>query len=560
MGPGNVQEVYPSHKQVIGSKYIQVGFVDEKVQDSTASVMVEYSRGRLHKIGISYKGRQIDSYSDVLANRSDGVAWRMRLLNVLKQSYGDPACAPSQRTLTNNCASFGSECGELDSAKRNNLLRWVWRTTESEVVLIGGYVPQLIYSDLSRISVVRRAKEIERAEREAEKELRASMDRERIGGQAKSQLPIPARSPEIEIADDLSSVPPIECPLGEKEPSPDSTTLPSAWSKNGWSKFRWGMGPGDVKGLLDLNMRTSSTWHPGSLGAADMLYTEGFQFLSRGVITYFHFKNGSLISISFALQDCLTEKGEREVACDRWHREVINHFDRKFGPGRCTKEKVSERCHWDYPEKEWVTLNRDDGIWLRLSLDNPSLKPKRIIDKSQLKGTSEKVWSKYGWNTLRWGMGVADVQKRLADSQGDIKARGIAVCYQAKEEIAEIVCQIERDFHNLSIQNSRPNLSFKFLNGRLFNISLGFINEDDKSYWQNAETLQQLLTDKYGRPTEDQPSNRGGYKYLNRRWTVEGLRVRFFAEPKEMSIEYDDPSRDAGVGSPAGNGGVGSRL
>ncbi|MDZ4343985.1 MAG: hypothetical protein U1E51_16320 [Candidatus Binatia bacterium] len=400
-----------------------------------------------------------------------------------------------------------------------------------------------------------------------EKDRKASADRERLGGKPENQSlagPLLSSTPDIKM--DLPP-PPVEC-FPDDEPSADASTPAKSWSKTGWASFRWNMGPADVKALIEPEPQREVTWHPGVLGEGDRLIVpSGIKAFGRDVSTTFNFKKDRLTSIRFGVT--CDDVDVKNIECERWRRDVMANFDKQYGKSRCVKETDHERCHWDYPDKAWVSLKRygdaDKFVTLSLELEDSALRPTRVVDHMKRKGAPQKAWSKFGWNGFQWGMGIVDAQRRLSDPNGNMQANRELVCHAIQKEIGTVECKLERDFHKFEILGMIPSLVFKFSAGRLFSIQLHFPEGLDRlASWEKAEKLRQLLTDKYGKNSKDWSSSKEKNKSMNVDWDTNDINISFYARQTESSawmvIRYENPVKGGGGEEPSDSDSTRSKL
>ncbi len=574
MGPGDVMRVSPELQVVVpdSAKESQVGIVHQKVQDLDATVFFRFYRGRLYEIAIdpgvhaatrTDEPFSMERFEQLREQRwKDGWKWRNRLRTVLQQGYGTPVCAPSDRTIAQTCdavAPPGSGCDRFDGEKRRRLLRWVWRTPRTEVVLTGGVVPDVLYTDLTLTTVVRQAKAAANAEHARRKARGEAEDRARLAGQDLS--PMTAMSPSPEIVHEATvpaTIPPVECFKDDDEPSADATTQSTTWSAHGWGQFRWGMGPADVRSSLDQSKRGQAFWDsldPDTMDGGRINTMDGGRIIVPGaarvfgadVTSKFHFRKDRLVSVDLST-DCYPEESGT-APCDEWARKVSAAYDQQCGRARCVKEGKYQHCRWDRPPDLWLRLSRYDGgayfQALTLTFEDPALHPTRVA-REAIKATAPRTWSKQGWNGFRWGMGIADAQRRSADPHGDLHADRELACYATREGVGVTECRLERDFHKLRISDQAPNVAFKFADGRLFSVELVFPEDIDAGvFWDVAERMRSTLAAKYGAPAEDRSSQKPDLRSLNLAWKKGDLRIWYLAmllsRESLLMLTYEDP-------------------
>lgn len=543
MGPGDVRKVYPALKFVFrdGSDNLQLGTFDQSVQDRNTTVFVRFFRGRLYEVAL-YMRTGVQGYAEIVKSPQESWGWRERMRQIIEDAYGTPACAPTEMTRVNDCDRSGGFCNRAITDIRDKLLRWIWRTDETEVIVGGGGTPSIMYRDLLLMSGADQARELARADFVREEEKKVALERERISGRPSSASATTRVDPS---PIDLNLPPPPIACFREEEPTSDGSTLTSSWSAVGFEPFYWGMGPGDVKKIL-IQRKSVVKWLPGSRFGNDTLHTEGgITFYDNTVPGSFRFKDGRLISIELLLS--CDERNSPRAECSRRRSNVLAALDKQWGKGRCVpRANRDEQCRWDTPDKVWLTatLVKDIGF-SEFIFDDPELRPKRVRISKNLSSVPAKEWATDGWNQFRWGMGFDDVSRKLAESGGAFKTVDELICYQTNGATS-VNCTLEPSFHKFSVFGITPEFRFEFFSGKLRSIELSFSEKIERSqYWNMAEKLRDMLVERYGQ-ADEKDIHSVPFNSMTMRW-----RNKVFAGAvgaydignfPSITVTYDDPS------------------
>lgn len=112
--------------------------------------------------------------------------------------------------------------------------------------------------------------------------------------------------------------------------------------------------------------------------------------------------------------------------------------------------------------------------------------------------TEPTTWAKDGWQTLRWGMGPADVNERLRDPKGVVRATRNLDCDDDDGDIDD--CYLRSGSSAFTLLNSPvkgPDCQFR--GGRLVEVTLDLNTKDAEAAARNFNDLRELLRTKYGR-------------------------------------------------------------
>jgi S1-C subfamily serine protease len=428
MGPGDVVARVPELKVVVRAKSddTQVGSVQLDVQDRPATVFFHFLKGRLYRVEIS--GFVMDrpsllDYDATMKNRSEGWKWRERLRLTLQNSYGKPMCEPSEYSRQMFCDQSDRTCPNGRPEKIEKVLRWVWRTSETQVEVAGTSPYGVSYSDLLMNGPIANFEQQSAQLLESEKARARDADAARLGGQSASGESAPTLA-EAKINFDIS-VPELQC-FQVPEPSADKRRSPSSWSAIGLGEFKWGMAVGDVKERLTNS--SESTWRPGTRYTSDSLFVpQALRLFGNLAHASFYFQNGQLASITVNL-DCDIDSARD---CPNKTDSLFNSLDKTYGGRRCIAyDEGLLQCKWDAPSRVWASALRSEYGLSNLEFKNPNQMPQRVQLNKSKSTSSSGVWSKDGWNKFRWGMNFGDIEKIIMDPAGDFRAKKDMACYR----------------------------------------------------------------------------------------------------------------------------------
>lgn len=532
MGPGDVNAVYPDLQFVLGrGKHIQGGFIVQNIQGSNVTVFFYFLHGRLYEVSIG----------NLKAQGSERWKWKERMRSILEDGYGSPVCSPTLKTRINECdINERSSCGsdDVSLSRREKLLRWIWRTSETEVK-ISGHSDKITYSDLLLASSVIQAEEANALALKINRQERQDIERQKISGKIANTSDSASSSFKIDVLNFDLPPPALEC-FKDSEPSEDTSTSKSSWSKVGFGDIKWGMGPGDVK--AHVGPQSEFNWSVGSSRWVNdtLMISPGLKLNGKMVEGKFQFNKGRLTSLSLDL-NC--PDSELSTSCNRWHQSVLADFDKKYGRARCVTINKAEKCHWDLADTIWADFTRykDTGV-AGLNFGDPAGHPKRISILGDVGSTSKKSWATGGWNEFRWGMGVSDVRRKLFDSKGDFKSDADLACYTSDQSL-EIDCTIESSFHKFQVLGFVPNIKFNFLERHLKSITLVFKNfPEGDVHWRTSEKLRDLLLEKYGKPDhESTDSPKSIYLVWESKESKISLDSTNLEDDSYISVTYTNP-------------------
>jgi hypothetical protein len=477
--------------------------------------------------------------------------WRRSLVEVFEQKLGTPACAPSGFTMQRYCATVAPlpGCGPSDYQTIERLFRWVWRNGGTETLIVGGASPELFYSDITAWGVVERARKRastayeERKARAKEAELTKITGGSPVPGESDTATGALSSSAD-EIAEEVK---PLECFKDEEELTVDVHTSSDSWSNFGIGSFRWGMGPGDAKETLLPNKAAKAIWDPGGLGFPSIVVPD--QALGTEVTTRLLFPKGRLQTVSYSL--FCSDLGSAPLQkCVDWFHKVHADLGRRHGKSRCTLDGKYTECRWRGSSAEWPSITRYDGgrfQTINVSFRNPEDRPIPLDASAMRAGTLDSTWSKQGWNGFMWGMGPANVRRRLETRKEEFHPTRELACAQDREAKGGFECLLERDFHKFAVAGLRPNLTFRFKYGRLNGISLSFPKHMERQEFAvSSKKLRDLLVARYGKPAEPQSSSEHEEPPSWMQWTLEDERVWYGAimgDESDLSVSYSSSRR-----------------
>lgn len=555
MGPGDVAARIPKAQTTIpdsGVKEGQAATYVDKVGNLNAQVFLRYLRGRLYAIEVGpsiyriLSKKQGFSMEAMERAQKEEWVWTRDVIGTLTSELGKPACAPSERTIGRFCFKVAPlpGCAFKDREKADKLFRWVWRVGRTETVLTGrGW---LEYRDIEAMPRVARAKQAASRERAAREARQKAADRAKITGtQTEETVLVPEAESRAELDEQATEEPwPLECYADDDEPSKDQRTQASSWSSVGWDRYRWGMGPADVKDLFPPLDEKSIYWDSGTLEPASYLLI-GTKVLEAPSASRFRFVDGRLFSIEHQ-PNCVGFGEKAGVDCVRWSKKVEATFNKRCGDGRCTRDGKYIECSWACGDTEHASLRRyNAGEFQSVSLTyaNPANFPKKASSASVRISTPEKSWSAQGWYGFRYAMGPADVQRRLSAPAGEFRATRQMACVISKENANELDCTLERDFHAMSVAGLKPTLSFRFVDSRMYSVSLTFPKGlENPEFDQATDRLRSLLLEKYGKPRQELGEKETTPRNISMHWDSDDLSITFYAmmttRGAEMFISY----------------------
>jgi len=136
-------------------------------------------------------------------------------------------------------------------------------------------------------------------------------------------------------------------------------------------------------------------------------------------------------------------------------------------------------------------------------------------------------WAPGGWNTLRWGMGPADVGERLRDPKGAFRVRSPQswdFCIFVHGSLTETRCYVYFEDHALRVRGAAVSLEFVFEDDALDSINLRLRPRDRQAFSGVAgeklfAALQRQFTTEYGLPSRL-------YEPPDATWRAETRRLR----------------------------------
>lgn len=553
MGPGDVQKVIADVKFVFRlSDDFQQSIITQKVQGRDVTVFLKFYRGRLFEITLTLNSLVLVTggvtHEELTRSWQQSWEWRETVRKILNDSNGPPTCAPSERTRTNFCDVNWRLCG--DHKRREALLKWIWRSPESEIMISGTGNYKVTYRDLAMISIVEQAEGRTQMIAAMKKAQQDAAERQKLAG-LNDPIPLPqAAEPEI-LAD--FAVPPLRC-VTESEPSAEQRISESGWSKAGWERIRWGMGPGDVRAVLGVGKEFS--WEVGNMYRDDTLFIRsGVEFFDGARPLSFSFREGRLQSFTVHLICDDSSTGKRE--CSVRQKKIYAQFDKQYGRAYCSEALSDiETCLWDMPQQTWISSTRllslmSESVAIRF--DDPKDKAFRIKGPTAESSVPPSKWNTFGWNDFKWGMGVTDVVKRLSDKRGAFKASKDPLCTK-KVDSERTSCSLGNGYHEFKVENVSPDIAFEFNDKSLQSISLKFGKGIPRSsFWPTAEKFRDLLVQRYGQADHRSVNDDRDARTFMLEWRGKqfkgGVRAHDSGIRPEIAIQYDDPTSPASSGS-----------
>lgn len=139
----------------------------------------------------------------------------------------------------------------------------------------------------------------------------------------------------------------------------DSHRTPSkSWSRTGWQKLRWGMGPADVRVAMSLEEFEcrSLRQDPDGPHLAYRAITSQEIFGER-IGLGFSFPNAAVRMVTVSPIEAKREKSR--IRCERWYKQVVRALEARYGVLECEKETA-------------ISLAEGYGKWKRCSVDSHS--------------------------------------------------------------------------------------------------------------------------------------------------------------------------------------------
>jgi hypothetical protein len=560
MSKADVERTFPELRVVVPNMATThtIGFIEQVIQGLKCSVGLSFREDKLHEIHVNttppFKMGQTEEWSVELdkQRRESRWKWRNTILPVLKEGYGNPICAPSDYTRTRICDTVAPPpgCGSQEDV---NLLKWVWRTNRTQVVLTGGYVPTLTYSDLLVISIAAQEQAEARADYRRRTERTATDDaRKLVGGvgQESPQPPATAPTSTTRQADVSMEPPPIVCPEDPTLISENLKVPSTEWSSVGWENLRWGMGPADVRSLLKASGKALGTWNQSSAWEQRLFLSEGFKVFGQDVSAFVTFKKGRLSSIHFSLF-CADEPSSPTLkSCEALASRAKSSLTKQAGEPRIGTDEYSLKSTWARGSELWAVLSTDrkegQSRSVSLAFDDPATHP-TVAPRTFAKKTHPKpTWSTRGWLDFRWGMGPADFKKVLSDPKGQIKASRSPWFLADRTTPGLVTCLIESDSHSYSICGATPELEFTFTDAKLSKVFFKFPQGASSADCKAREDIRNLLQTKYGAPKQDHSGSTRYGKYTTLQWELEGLSIFFSNNPESSNchteLSYSNPT------------------
>lgn len=549
MGPGDVSRALPEMKQVFGnSPDLQVSTFTQEVQGKLVTVFLRFFRGRLYEVMLRSfvsDSRIPSSYDEIVNARRTSWEWREKIRKIVGDSYGAPICEPSARTRVNLCDT-GDGSGVCSSAEsgdmREKLLRWVWRTAETEISITGSGIYAVTYKDLLMHSVVQQAEARSREAFKQQQERKEALERERLAGQKASPEKMQA---DAQIQMDFS-IPPLQC-WADPGPSADDRTPPSNWSSKGFDQWRWGMGPGDVKAVMDAS--GPMTWTLGNRYLPDRLTVER-GLMVKGVrgAAIFEFEKGRLTQFIF-LPECDT-KNTKGTGCATPTMHLKGLLTKNWGTPTCdfSDDKEQEVCRWDSSPQAWVeSTHHGRAQMLKFAFSDPKGKAFRHKPDPQANQIAPKSWHSMGWADFKWGMGITDAARVLSDKDRPYKAIQAMSCFKQEQSI-EVICKLNAAAHQFRVMGQAPDLEFEFKDRKLTQIRLEYGRDISRQdFWATAEKMRDAMVSRYGKP-DDHYDNSERMRSLIERWNGTefegGLYALDGASRRTITVMYRLPKSD----------------
>lgn len=125
--------------------------------------------------------------------------------------------------------------------------------------------------------------------------------------------------------------------------------------------------------------------------------------------------------------------------------------------------------------------------------------------------TDPKTWAREGWQTLRWGMGPADVNDRMSDPKGPVKARDDLEC--RSKYLGVVECSLDAALSQFTLLGLPVQVTCVFVAGLLGKVVLALPTTYDDFDAQAKRFLdvRNLLIKAHGKPAyEYRPKRREG--------------------------------------------------
>lgn len=175
---------------------------------------------------------------------------------------------------------------------------------------------------------------------------------------------------------------------------------------------------------------------------------------------------------------------------------------------------------------------------------------RRIPAAQAKKRIEQRLWSNFGWNAFRWGMGPGDVSAVLKNPSGDFQAFLEPECELRSPEWKFLVaCDLDGMDHVFRVDESAPRLAFSYIDLQLWDASLWFRGSTYAESEAQFQKFRDLLTKKYGRPQSEYlpPKGENGFAYWTMTWETPSLTISLdgvLSDRRPMvSIRYKDPIR-----------------
>lgn len=353
------------------------------------------------------------------------------------------------------------------------------------------------------------------------------------------------------------------------QPVPRTKTDPARWSKDGWSDFRWGMGAADVEERLRqkggkyratdftcvpgdrpsevvcdcFDDQHSFRWEGGTPNLSFWFYDQELLSVEVALKVAAEKTDATLKSADASLTKALGLPKERRVARDgepavvRWASSSMRAELSLLAPTTRVKQ-------WQ------LVLNYADDERERRSRGLPPLQLVSVADAA--KKTPSKVWSSFGWNDFRWGMGPGDVAALMSKKDGDFRCSSFE-CEKTDIRENSFGCHSDGNQHSFTVLGASPALSFEFFAGELWEVLFMF-SPDVEAGRSMFRALEAKLVEKYGKPTYRRDVDLSSRDMVNAsvEWESPALTVKlellqppeqYWARGSSISVSYLDPVR-----------------
>jgi hypothetical protein len=260
------------------------------------------------------------------------------------------------------------------------------------------------------------------------------------------------------------------------------------------------------------------------------------------------FENGRLQDIVLYADKRNEPRGgeSRDAMATRIYGELRRAIAKRLGdPTECAKEGTS--CTWRRRgEIEAMVLtgkgySGDVLVGYRMGDPGPDVASAKLMSTS----TPSSIWSKSGWSSLRWGMGMGDVVAKLKANSG---LRGSLVCEVMEDAPGAHSCFVREKDHSVTLFGQKPSLMLQFKDARLYSVMLTF--HDSGSVQTTISLFRELgdgLKKKYGNPDDLRMPEvpEGGASVGSMSWRSPDLNIFMMAgvmvARSTLSVTYESP-------------------